>query len=120
MTYIARDIALFSAVLKDLSRALDLGSKANLFRGDAFDTSIKIVGECQSVFTDIEDILKRVSKDEAPLHNKFEVPRLEKVLWYFRKGKVDFLRGVLDSLKSTILLELAVLDYATKVSSPLT
>lgn len=107
-------------MLKDLSRALDLGSKANLFREDAFETSIKIVDECKRVFTDIEAILKRVSKNDAPLHNRFEVSQLEKILWHFRKGKVDFLRGLLESLKSTILLELAVLNYATKVSSPLT
>lgn len=107
-------MALFSAVLKDLSRALELGSKTNLFREDAFNTSIRIIDECKSVFADIENILKCVSKDNEPLHNRIEV------LWHFRKGKVDFLRGVLESLKSTILLELAVLNYATKVSSPST
>ena len=78
------------------------------------------MGECKGVFTEIEDILKHVTKNEAPLHQRFEIPRTEKVLWYFRKGKVDFLRGILESLKSTISLELAVLNYATKVSSPLT
>ena len=91
-------------------RALDLCSKADLFREDALDTSVKFVNGCKRVFTDIEAILKRVSKNDAPLHNRFEVPQLEKVLWQFRKGKVDFFRGVLESLKSTILLELAVLN----------
>ena len=107
-------------MLKDLSRALELGSKANLFRRDAFDTSLKIVDECKNVFSEIEGVLKKASKNDAPLEQKIELPRLEKMLWYFRKGKVDFLRGMLESLKSTILLELAVLNYATKVSSPLT
>jgi hypothetical protein len=118
--YIAKDIALFCTVLKDLARALELGQKAQLFRQNAFDTSLKIISECQTVFKEIEDILKKITKCGNPLDGNFSLPRGEKILWIFRKGKVEFLRGVLESLKSTILVELAVLNYAVKISSPLT
>ncbi len=88
--YIAKDIALFCTVLKDLARALELGQKAQLFRQNAFDTSLKIISECQTVFKEIEDILKKITKCGNPLDGNFSLPRGEKILWIFRKGKVEF------------------------------
>ncbi|KAF2692112.1 hypothetical protein K458DRAFT_10128 [Lentithecium fluviatile CBS 122367] len=117
--YIAKDIALFCHVLKDLAKALEFGQKAQLFRQNAFDTSLKIVEECKRVFTEIEDILKKATKSDNPLAGKFRMPTGHKILWIFRKGKVDFFRRLLESLKSTILVELAVLNYAIKVTSHL-
>ncbi|KAJ6279685.1 hypothetical protein J3E71DRAFT_354567 [Bipolaris maydis] len=88
--YIAKDIALFCQVLKDLAKAIEFGQKAQLFRQDAFDTSIKIVDECKRVFTEIEDILKKATKSDNPLASKFRVPTGHKIMWIFRKGKVEF------------------------------
>ena len=117
--YIAKGIALFCQVLKDLAKAMEFGQKAQLFRQDAFDTSIKIVDECKRVFTEIEDILKKATKSDNPLAGKFRLPTGHKIMWIFRKGKVEFFRRLLESLKSTILVELAVLNYAIKVTSHL-
>ena len=72
------------------------------------------------MFTEIEDILKKATKSENPLAGKFRLPHGHKILWIFRKGKVEFFRSLLESLKSTILVELAVLNYAVKVTSHLT
>jgi hypothetical protein len=99
---------LFSQVLKDLARALDTGRKVNLFRQDAFDTSLEII--------EIETILKQATNRDTPLAGKFRMPTGHKILWLFKKSKVEFFRRLLDSLKSTILMELAVLNYAMKIT----
>lgn len=115
--YIAKDIALFCQVLKDLARALEAGNKTQLFQKNAFDTSIKIAAQCKQVFVEIETLLKKATNCETPLSGKFRIPTGHKILWIFRKGKVEFFRRLLESLKSTILVELAVLNYAVKVTA---
>ena len=64
-------------------------------------------------------MLKKATKSKNPLdpHSHISLDIVQKILWTFRKPKVDFLRGVLASLKSTILLELGVLDYASRVTN---
>ena len=78
-----------------------------------------IVKECGAVFEEIEEILRKSSKDGAMLDANFSLDRIGKIMWVFRKSRVQLLRGNLESLKSTILVELAVLNYADKVSSPI-
>ena len=109
--YIAKDIALFCHVLKDLAKALEFRQKAQLFRPNAFGTSLNIVS------SEIEEILQKAIQSDNPLTGKFHLPRGQKILWISRKRKVEFFRSVFKSLKSTILVELAVLNYAVKVIS---
>ena len=116
--YVAKDISLFSAVLKDLGRAFERGKHAKLYRSDIYDTSLLIVKECKGVFSEIEEILKKSSKDGSTIDKGISLDRAGKFMWLFRKSRVQLLRGNLESLKSTILVELAVLNYAEKVSSP--
>ena len=92
--------------------------KSHLYRKDAYETSLLIVTECQSVFDEIQAIVKKSSKDGEYVDGKVSVDRIGKIMWMFRKSRVQLLRGNLESLKSTILVELAVLNYAEKISSP--
>ena len=115
--YIAKDVALFSTVLKDLGRVFDKGQKSRLYRQDAYATSQTIVKECEGVFNEIKDLLKIATKDGAPFDLNISLDRISKFMWVFRKQRVQLLRCNLESLKSTILLQLAVLSYADKVSS---
>ena len=106
-------------MLKDLGKTLGKGQKSRLYREDAYKTSLLIVKECEDVFGEIEEVLKKNSRDGAPLDADIPLPRIEKFLWIFKKSRVQLLRGNLESLKSTITLQLAVLNYADRVSSPL-
>ncbi|MCJ1261043.1 hypothetical protein MMC22_000907 [Lobaria immixta] len=114
--YVAKDIALFSSVLKDLGNTLSRGQESRLYREDAYQTSRQIVKECESVFKEIQEILKKSSLDGTNA-DVITVGRTEKFLWIFRRSRVQLLRANLESLKSTILLQLAVLSYGEKVSS---
>ena len=51
--HIANDLRLFSDVLQDLGNALRSGQRSGLYKRAAFDTSLKIVEECRTVFEDI-------------------------------------------------------------------
>ena len=113
----AKDIALFSAVLKDLGKTLERGQKSRLYRNAAYESSHLIVKECQEVFFEIEGILRKSNKDGGPWDANLPLPRIQKFMWVFRKSRVQLLRGNLESLKSTILLQVAVLSYADKVST---
>ena len=88
-----------------------------LYRADVYDTSLLIVKECKGVFSEIEEVLKKSSKDGWTIDKGISLDRVGKFMWLFRKSRVQLLRGNLESLKSTILVELAVLNYAEKVSS---
>ena len=116
MQYVAKDIALFSAVLKDLGKTLERGEKSRLYRDAAYESSRLIVKECEVVFGEIEDVLRRSSRDGVLQDTHVSLSKVDKFMWVFRKSRVHLLRGNLESLKSTILLQLAVLGYADKVS----
>jgi hypothetical protein len=106
---------LFRQVLKDLARAFESGSKAQLFRQNAFNTSLKIVDKCKRVFVEIDTILKATNCKNSFAGN-FRIPTGHKILWLDKKGKVEFFRRLLGSLKSAILVELTVLTYVMKVT----
>lgn len=116
MQYVAKDIALFSTVLRDLGYTLSRGQKTRLYRDDAYQTSLLIVKDCEEVFKEIQQILKK-SGIEGKTTDTISIGRKQKFSWMFYKPRVQILRGNLESLKSTILLQVAVLGYADTVSS---
>ena len=116
MQYVAKDIALFSAVLKDLGKTLERGQKSKVYRDAAYESSRLIVKECEEVFKEIDEILKKSTKEGSTQDAKVSISRVDKFMWVFRRSRVQLLRGNLESLKTTILLQVAVLSYADKVS----
>ena len=115
----AKDVALFSAVLKDLGKTLERGKESRLYKDAAYESSQLIVKECEEVFGMIIAILKKSTKDGGRSldADNVSLPPMQKFMWVFRRSRVQLLRGNLESLKSTILLQVAVLSYADKVSS---
>ena len=114
---VAKDIALFAAVLKDLGKTFERGQKSMLYKEDAYKTSMLIVEECKGVFHEIHNILENFRGDKASLHADISLQQSEKFIWLFRKSRVQQLRGNLESLKATIMLQVAILNYASNVSS---
>ena len=103
-------------MLKGLGSVLEKGQQSRLYRADAYKTSLLIVKECKGVFTEIEAILKKTSKASSDLDTGLSLDGAGKFMWLFRKSQVQVLRSNLESLKSTILVELAVLNCVEKVS----
>ncbi|KAI9786724.1 MAG: hypothetical protein M1816_007865 [Peltula sp. TS41687] len=111
---IAKDIALFSAVLKDLGVALEGAKKSRVYRKNAFDTAQMIVKECEDVFQEIQKVSTKSGNADPPLEAHVSLPTLERLKWVFRKDRVRLLRADLESLKSTILVQLAVMSFAER------
>lgn len=109
---IAKDIALFSAVLKDLGTTLERAKSSGLYRKDAFDTAQAIVKECEVVFQEIQKKSTMSTNVERPLERNIALPTLERLKWVFRKERVASLRASLESLKTTILILLHVMSIA--------
>ena len=118
MQSIAKDMSLFSAVLRELGQALEKGQQSQLFRPEAYSTSLAIVKECEGVFAKTEGFLKKNTNDRSTLDEGASLSRMGKIKWPFRKSRVKFLQSQLASLKSTILLELDVLYFTWKKVRP--
>ena len=108
MQYIAKDIALFSTILKDLGNTLSKGQTLRLYREDAYQAGVGIAKACEGVFEEIQDVLNKLNKNGGASVDRLAV---------FRKYRVQLLRGKLEFLRSKILLEVAVLSYAERVSA---
>lgn len=105
--YFAKDIALFSTILKDLGNALSKGQTTKLYREDAYKTGLGIARECEEVFKEIQGILNKFNQNGGTAS----------VSTIFEKSRVQLLRGKLEFHKSRILLQVAVLSYAERAST---
>lgn len=114
MQYIAKDIALFSFILKDLGNTLSKGQTLRLYREDAYQAGVGIAKECEGFFEEIQDVLNKLNRNggATPASTR-RVDRLA----VFRNNQGQLLRGKLEFLRSKILLQVAVLSYAERVSA---
>ena len=115
--YVAKDIALFAAVLKNLGETFERGRESMLYREDAYKTSMVIVEQCKEVFHEIDTTIEKFRGDTTSEDTSISLGRTDKVMWIFRKSRIQELGRNLESLKATIQLQVAVLSYADRISS---
>ena len=124
----AKDISLFSQVLKLLAVTLERGHHANCISASAFETSAQIVEECKSLFEELNAVvakststkkLVRMGEDDvvAADTDKVVVPFTQRLLYFFRKAKMDTLRRNLESLKTSLQVMLSVLNFAENMTA---
>lgn len=103
--HIAKDVSLTSAVLNELGENLKKDKRNGIASDNAIKTAREVVHECSEVFREIDTALE---KDSV----KFS---LAKFKWPFQLRRMELLRTNLERLKSTLILMLHVLTYATKM-----
>lgn len=124
----AREINLFSQVLKFLALSLERGRKTGSISQSAFETSAEIIEECRSLFDELDAMIvkststKKVVKMQGDAmiamdREKMVVPFSQRFLYLFRKSKVDTLRRNLESLKTSLQVMLSVLNYVEHLAS---
>lgn len=86
---IAKEIALFAQVLKDLGQALERGQTSNVYREDAFETSRMIVEECEDVFEEIEEILKKRRKRQSLSRPVLSCPKSNDFYGFFGRKEYN-------------------------------
>ena len=106
--HIAKEVSLTSAVLNELGDSLRDDSQKSIISDNAIRTAGDIVRECSTIFSDINIALE---KGAGKGTGKFSLGKLK---WPFLQPKMDLLRSNLERLKSTLILMLHVLAYATR------
>jgi hypothetical protein len=125
------DIALFSAVLEQLGETLERAQKAGLVTEKAFDTAKKIRQECNSVFGELDTMIKqsttmtntkvvKMREDgfEAEVEDRetMAVSFGQRFLHLFRKSRIQEQKRALESLKSSLLLMLTVMRFTENMA----
>lgn len=95
-------------MLNELGENLKYDKQTGIASDNAIKTADEVVHECSEVFREIDIALdKGTGKGTA----KRSLGRLK---WPFLQPKMELLRSNLERLKSTLILMLHVLTYATK------
>jgi hypothetical protein len=124
----AKDISLFSSVLKLLAETVERGHQTKRISAKAYETTAQIVEECKSLFDELDDVIAksttktktvRMGQDDmvAKDAEKVIVPLAQRLLYFFRKGKMEVHRRNLESLKTSLQVMLSVLNFAEKVTT---
>jgi hypothetical protein len=122
----AKDISLFSSVLRQLGLVMQRAHKAGLVTKDAFETVNGIVRECKSIFKNLEALIEKATTTEIIKVVKMEehtneVKEIEReslsvsygrrLLYLFRKSTISEQKAALESLKSSLLLMVTLMAY---------
>jgi hypothetical protein len=112
---VGRDISLACAVLKQVASVFG-NEKMARFSTTALGTTSDIVERCQDIFQEIDCIVRDLMKDRAD-GTKPSMGFINKVIWAFKRSRVQLLQGTLDSMKITLQLMLTTLDYSERIYS---
>lgn len=104
---VAKDVSLTSAVLTELGQNLKDDNQKGVASDNAITTAEEVVHECSELFAEINAALDKASGKGT---GKFSFGKLK---WPFLQPKMELLRSNLERLKSTLILMLHVLAYAT-------
>ena len=68
-----------------------------------------VIQQCELIHLEIENLLTSLK----PLHDEASFSRLARLRWLFQKSKVNVLRSMLESLKTTLHLMVSTVDLET-------
>lgn len=110
---ISKQVTLFSLMLKQVGQSLQAADSVH--SEEAIETSRQITDECTLVFEEIEDMLDRVQSRKADGSTTSTIQQRFK--WCFKKHRVTYLLGQLESLKMSLLVMLQILQLGKMLSS---
>ena len=95
-----RNVMLYSNVLKTLGQRLK--DEESVHSAEALDLAEELQDSSEEIFEKIHDLL--------PKHEKYtnSVSFMQRIAWVFRKSRVDYVVGQLDSLKATFPMNSAL------------
>jgi hypothetical protein len=128
----ARDISLFSSVLKQLGVKMDEAYRAGFVANEAFDLTKEIIAECRSVFDELETMIEKATTTEKITVVKMEEDDLNvkevnrdkmtvsfgrRLLYLFQKAEISDQRNRLESLKTSLQVMLALITFTERARS---
>ena len=117
---VAKAVSLFSLMLKQVGKTMDEGKA--VATQQAIETATEIKDQSEKVFEEIRGMVDFTQgRDEKGNVRSVTVP--EKVKWCFKKNKVQYLLGQLESLKLSLSIMLQILQMgqtlaATRYANP--
>lgn len=104
---VAKGISLFSMMLKQIGKTMEEGKA--IASQQALETATEIKNQSEKVFEEIRGMVEfNDAKDEYG--NSRPITVVGKVKWCFRKNKVEYLLGQLESLKLSLSIMLQILQ----------
>jgi hypothetical protein len=103
---ISKGVTLFSLMLKQVGQALQASDSVH--SAEALETAQEIKDECQLVFNEIEEMLEKVKTKKAD--GSLAPSIQQRFRWCFKKGRVQYLLGQLESLKMSLVVLLQILQ----------
>ena len=111
---ISKGVTLFSLMLKQVGQHLQ--ARDSVHSEEALDTAKQITDECQQVFDEITDMLDKVQSKRS---DGSYAPNLQqRFKWCFKKHRVTYLLGQLESLKLNLLVMLGILQLGKLIVTP--
>lgn len=111
---LSSDVALTSTIMRQLAENLhrDEQEETRLCSEEAFQTAEDILGQCRSVFKEIEGAIERSEPESGKSRLRDITGRVKNALM---EPDFNILMGDLERLKSSMLLLLHVIMYAGQV-----
>ena len=110
--HIAKQISLFSLILKQVGLALE-DSKSAATR-TALDTTNEVANQSRTVFEEIKGMVEMVQKKDEKGHIR-AISVAQKVKWCFKKQRMQYLLAQLDSLKISLSIMLQTLQLGKRI-----
>jgi hypothetical protein len=132
MRQFAKDITLFSSVLKQLGIKMDEARTNGLVADEAFFLTKEIIDECRSIFNELEAMIEKATTKENVTvikmdEDDFEVKEVNRdkmtvsfgrrLLYLFQKAEISDQRNRLESLKSSLQVMLALITFTERAQS---
>jgi hypothetical protein len=108
---LSSDVALTCAILRELGEIVEKDEQAQLCSEEAFRTLQAILGQARDV---LEQIKSMISYSDHPRKTPLQQVT-QKLRTILREPNLDPLKGNLERLKSTMLLLLNVIMYASQI-----
>ncbi|MCJ1344541.1 hypothetical protein MMC31_002744, partial [Peltigera leucophlebia] len=111
---IAKEISLFSLILKQV--ALNLGTPESVASQRALDAAQEITSQSETVFNEVKEMVQMSQKRDSDGHIRF-ISIAQEVKWVFKKQRVQYLLGQLESLKLSLSLMLQILQLGRMIAT---
>ena len=109
---IAKGISLFSLMLKQVGKTMEEGR--TVATQSALDTATEIRDQSQVVFDEIKNMVDLAQARDENGHIR-SITIAQRVKWCFKKQKVQYLLGQLESLKLSLSIMLQILQMGKAI-----
>lgn len=111
---IAKEISLFSLMLKQVG--LTMEAAESVVSQSALDTAKEITSQSQTIFNEVKEMVEMSQKRDAN-GNLRSITIAQRVKWCFKKQRVQYLLGQLESLKLSLSIMLQILLLGKSITA---